>query len=53
MNPKPEIKDPTVPTPWNEDAKPQPSPGPLKNEPTPERAAQEKHRQEEQAEKQK
>ena len=50
MNPEPQNTDPTLPQP--NDAKPQPSPGPLKNEPTPERAAEEKKRQEGEARKQ-
>jgi hypothetical protein len=50
MNPEPENTDPTLPQ--ANDEKPQPSAGPLKNEPTPERAAVEKERQERQARKQ-
>ena len=52
MNPKPQDTDPTRPDPQN-DPKPQPSTGPLKNEPTPERAAQEKKRHEDEVAKQK
>ena len=47
MNPEPQNTDPTLPE--KNDAKPRPSTGPLKNEPTPERAAQEKKRLEEEA----
>lgn len=51
MNPEPQDADPTLPE--QNDPKPQPSTGPLKNEPTPERAAQEKKRHEGEAAKQK
>jgi hypothetical protein len=37
------------PKPHETDPKPEPSPGPLKNEPTPERAAEEKKKHDEQA----
>ncbi len=47
MNPEPQNTDPTLPE--TNDDKPQPSTGPLKNEATPERAAAEKKRQEDEA----